>query len=81
MISHEQLDNLVQRFMSDQSTGWKRESIGHVDPGDSGISWAVVISRRACSVAAPNSLWHIDGHHSLVTVIHGGIDDFPLINL
>ena len=23
-----------QRFMSDRSTGWKRESIGHVDPGN-----------------------------------------------
>ena len=30
-------------------------------------------------MAGPNSLWHIDGHHSLVTwgfVIHGGIDGF-----
>ena len=43
MISDEQLDNLVERFtMSDQSTEWNRESIGHVDPGDSRISWAVV---------------------------------------
>ena len=56
-----------------------RESIGRVDPGNSRIRWAVVISRRAYSVAGPNSLWHIDGHHSLVTwgfVIHGGIDGF-----
>ena len=30
-------------------------------------------------MAGPNSLWHIDGHHSLVSwgfVIHGGIDGF-----
>lgn len=56
-----------------------RESIGRVDPGNSRIRWAVVISRRANSVAGPNSLWHIDRHHSLVTwgfVIHGGIDGF-----
>ena len=56
-----------------------RESIGRVDPGNSRIRWAVVISMRAYSVAGPNSLWHIDGHHSLVTwgfVIHGGIDGF-----
>ena len=33
----------------------------------------------SCSVKAPNSLWHIDGHHSLINwgfVIHGGIDGF-----
>ena len=54
-----------------------RESIANVDPGNSRIRWAVVISSRAYSVAGPNSLWHIDGHHSLVAwgfVIHGGID-------
>ena len=32
-------------------------------------------------MAGPNSLWHIDGHRSLVTlwtsVIHEGIDGFP----
>jgi len=43
MISDEQLDNFVECFMmSDQSTGWKRETTGHADPGDSRISWAVV---------------------------------------
>ena len=34
-------------------------------------------SRRAYSVPGPNSLWHIDGHHSLVNwgfVLHGAID-------
>ena len=30
-----------------------RESIGRVDPGNSRIRWAVVISRRAYSVAGP----------------------------
>ena len=56
-----------------------RESIANADPGNSRIRWAVVISSRAYSVAGPNSLWHIDGHHSLVAwgfVIHGGIDCF-----
>jgi len=99
MISDAQLNNLVERFMSDHGTlvGYSlvsghlrslgrrvprdqiRESIGHVDPGNSRVCWAVVISRRAYSVAGPNSLWHIDRHHSLVTwgfVIHGGIDGF-----
>ena len=56
-----------------------RHSIGRVDPENSRIRWAAVISRRSYSVAGPNSLWHIDGHHSLVSwgfVIHGGIDGF-----
>ena len=56
-----------------------RESIARVDPGNSRIRWAVVISRRAYSVAGPKSVWHINRHHSLVSwgfVIHGGIDGF-----
>ena len=43
------------------------------------IRCAIIISRRAYSVPGPNSLWHIDGHHSLVRwgfVIHGAIDGF-----
>ena len=41
--------------------------------------WQEVISRRTYSVPGPNSLWHIDGHHSLIRwrfVVHGGIDGF-----
>ena len=56
-----------------------RASIARVDPENSRICWAVVVSRRAYSVPGPNSLWHTDGHHSLVSwrfVIHGGIDGF-----
>ena len=56
-----------------------RASISRVDPQNSRIRWAIVVSRRAYSVQGPNSLWHIDGHHSLVNwgfVIHGGIDGF-----
>ena len=34
MISDKLLTN-EQRFMSDQSTGWEGEIIGHVDPGNS----------------------------------------------
>lgn len=39
------------------------------------------ISRRAYCVPGPNSLWHIDGHHSLISwgfVIHGAIQSFGL---
>ena len=56
-----------------------RQSIREVDPYNTQIRYALVISRRAYNVRAPNSLWHIDGHHSLVSwgfVIHGGIDGF-----
>jgi len=75
--------SIVQGFL--KSLGFRlqrrrvRASISRVDPHNSRIRWAVVVSRRAYSVQGPNSLWHIDGHHSLVNwgfVIHGGIDGF-----
>ena len=56
-----------------------RSSIARVDPSNCRLRWATVVSRRTYSVAGPNSLWHIDGHHSLITwgfVIHGGIDGY-----
>ena len=37
------------------------------------------MERRRYSVPGPNSLWHVDGHHSLIAwgfVIHGAIDGF-----
>ena len=43
-----------------------RASIGQVDPTNVRLRWAVVTSRRTYSVPGPNSLWHLDGHHSLV---------------
>ena len=43
-----------------------RESIARVDPTNAHIRWAITVSRRAYSVPGPNSLWHIDGHHSLI---------------
>ncbi|CAB4030763.1 PREDICTED: uncharacterized protein LOC107332848, partial [Paramuricea clavata] len=56
-----------------------RASIKRVDPRNSRLRWATLISRRSYSVAGPNSLWHIDGHHSLITwgfVMHGCIDGY-----
>ena len=56
-----------------------RESIVRVDPVNVRVRWASVIYRRAYSVPGPNSLWHLDGHHSLVYwgfVVHGAIDGF-----
>ena len=43
-----------------------RASLRRVDPENSGLRWATVITRRTYSVPGPNSLWHIDGHHSLI---------------
>ena len=37
------------------------------------------MSRRTYSVKKSNSLWHIDGHHSLIrwrVIVHGGIDGY-----
>ena len=75
--------SIVQGFL--KSLGFRlqrrrvRASMSRLDPRNSRIRWAIVVSRRAYSVQGPNSLWHIDGHHSLVNwgfVIHGGIDGF-----
>ena len=44
-----------------------RTSIARVDHDNTHIWWATVISWRTYSVPGPNSLWHEDGHHSLVT--------------
>lgn len=46
-------------------------------PVTSSQRWGLVAYRRRYHVPGPNSLWHIDGHHSLIRwrlVIHGGID-------
>lgn len=53
------------------------ESLVRVDPHGSKMRWHLLIKRRKYYVPGPNSLWHLDGHHSLVNwgfVIHGGID-------
>lgn len=55
------------------------DALLRVDPVNSRIRWAALVHRRKYSVPGPNSLWHIDGHHSLVKwgfVLHGGIDGF-----
>lgn len=40
--------------------------LANVDPAGTARRWAQVIPRRTYSVATPNSLWHIDTHHSLI---------------
>lgn len=56
-----------------------RKSLARIDPRNARIRWAITIFRRAYCVPGPNSLWHLDGHHSLVSwgfVIHGAIDGY-----
>ncbi len=50
-----------------------------LDPIRRSMRWHEVIRRRTYRVPGPNSLWHIDGHHSLIRwrfVVHRGIDGF-----
>ena len=59
-----------------------RAAINRVDPENTALRWAVVVTRRVYSVPWPNSSFDIDGHHSLIRwgfVIHGCIDGFSRI--
>ena len=59
-----------------------RAAINRVDPANTALRWAAVITHRVYSVPWPNSLWHIDGHHSLIRwgfVVHGCIDGFSSV--
>ncbi len=51
------------------------ETLTAVDPVLSFHRWGAMVRRRQYSVKGANSLWHIDGHHSLIRwglVVHGG---------
>ena len=43
-----------------------RESLVRVDSDNRILRWGIVISRRVYYVPWPNSIWHLDGHHSLI---------------
>ena len=43
-----------------------RESLVTVDSDNRILRWGIVISRRVYYVPWPNSIWHLDGHHSLI---------------
>ena len=56
-----------------------RSSVQRLNPAIGMARWQQVLSRRSYHVPGPNSLWHIDGHHSLIRwrfVIHGCIDGY-----
>ena len=40
--------------------------LAHADPAGTARRWAQVIPRRVYSVPTPNSLWHLDTHHSCI---------------
>ena len=43
-----------------------RECMTRVDPVNTSLRWGIVVCRRKYFVPWPNSLWHLDGHHSLI---------------
>ena len=56
-----------------------RECLTRVDPTNTALQWGIVVCRRKYYVPWPNSLWHLDGHGSLIRwglVVHGCIDGF-----
>ena len=56
-----------------------RNSMARIDPANSALRCGAAIYRRRYQVPWANSLWHLDGHHSLIRlclVIHGCIDRF-----
>ena len=56
-----------------------RSALHRVDPLGALLRRHQPITRRSYSVPGPNSLWHVDGHHSLIRwgfVVHGGMDGY-----
>ena len=43
-----------------------RERLAKLDPQNTALRWGAVVARRKYQVPWPNSLWHLDGHHSLI---------------
>ena len=46
-----------------------RESLPRIDPEGTVLRWLHVTERRKYNVSSPNALWHIDGHHKLITLV------------
>lgn len=74
---------MLQGYLNSIGTHVQRErvrgSLSRVDPLGSVLRRHQTISRRRYCVPGPNSLWHIDGHHSLIRwgfVVHGGVDGY-----
>lgn len=65
-------DVLVQR--------WRvRQRLQVVDPIGRAVRWGCTVRRRVYNVKSPNSLWHIDSDHKLISwrfVFHGCVDGY-----
>ena len=75
--------SMLQGYLKSQSCNVQRrrihESVPRVCPMRAMVRWHQTISCRSYWVPGPNSLWHIDGHHSLIRwrfVVHGCVDGF-----
>ncbi|CAC5367779.1 unnamed protein product [Mytilus coruscus] len=70
MINDSELMSVMREIVNSQPHTGVRSTL---------IRWGLTAVRRKYSVAGPNDLWHIDGHHALIRwklVTHGGIDGF-----
>ena len=55
------------------------KALARVDPENSRLRWAALIKRQKYSVPGPNSFWHADWHHNLISwglVIHEAIGGY-----
>lgn len=75
--------SMLQGYLRSQGTFVQRrrirESVLRINPIRAIVRWQQTITRRSYSVPGPNSLWHIDSHHSLIRwrfVVHGCIDGY-----
>ena len=73
---------MLQGYLSSQGVTIQRrrlrESVMRINPVRM-TRWQHVLSRRSYHVPGPNSLWHIDTHHSLIRwrcIVQGGIDGY-----
>lgn len=58
------------------------KAMRQIDPVVRSLRWGALVHRRRYTVPGANSLWHIDGHHSLIRwglVVHGCIDGFSRV--
>ena len=74
---------LLSGYLRSRGIIIQRRRIGgnvcRVDPLRQRIRWHPAITRRVYQVPGASSLWHLDGHHSLVRwrfVVHAAVDGF-----
>ena len=53
-------------WVTDSTSKSQRETLAKLDPENNALRWGATTHRRKYKVPWPNSLWHRDGHHSLI---------------